>query len=143
MPPSQPATTSTRPAASPTDCLASEIVNLKFHRPDPNNLPIDGIWVPFQVKVTNGCSKIVRAFEFSAEFRDAFADRILACGGKVSVMVPIGASRNSPADTGCTVYSDDPSYQSWTTARRSDLTTSVEITRIAFTDGTVESSSGV
>jgi len=137
-PASQPSTT-----AGATDCLASKLVNLTFTRPDSGDLPIDGVWVPFQVRVRNECGKDVKAFEFSAEFRDAFGDLILTCGGKVSIAVPGGASRNTAKDTGCTVYPDDPSYQSWTTVRRADLSTSVDISRIVFADGTVESASGV
>ena len=129
---------------SPTSCLQARVVNLEFRQPGADeSMPMDGVWVPFQVRVTNTCPSVVTAFEFDTEFTDAFKDPILSCSGKVSVRVPLGASRNTAKDTGCTVYADDPAYQSWTTVRKSDLTVDVTITRMVYADGTVVSSTGV
>ena len=141
--PTTPASDAQAQIDSGTSCLRSRVVNVEFERPGSGDMAIDGVWVPFQVRVTNDCVKDVKAFEFDTEFRDAFGDLILSCGGKVSVSVAIGASRNTAKDTGCTVFSDDPAYQSWSTVRRADVVTSVEITRIVFADGSVVSSIGV
>lgn len=131
------------PLPDPTDCLKREIINLRINK-DGSDFGFGGeVFVEFQVKFTNNCSQEVKAVEYEARFTDAFKDEIMYCFGKVSVKIPVGASKNSPKDTGCYVGAGEPTYQSWTVANKADVKGEATITRVVFMDGAISSRSVV
>jgi len=125
----------------PTDCLKREVINLRINK-DGGDYGFGGeIFVEFQVRFTNNCAQEVKAVEYEARFQDAFDDEIMYCFGKVTVKIPVGASKSSPKDTGCYVGAGEPSYQSWTVVSKADVTSEATVTRVVFKDGSISSRS--
>jgi len=96
----------------------------------------DDIFVMNRVSLRNECDKVIRALEYYTSFEDIFGDTILTCSAKDTIKIRPGKSKKSPPDRGCVVRKSNEYFQNWETAKKSDITTSVVVTRVIFADGT-------